>query len=238
MQESGFIALPQEIFSGSRVIITGLLAFLITSVIIRMMQSRVFRLFEGELEIEQRIFFTKLLMLSLYILAAVITLYSAGLSIDNATLILGLMTTGLAFAIRDVLTSFIAWIIILNKNPFRIGDYLTVDTHSGQVIRIGTFYVTLDGADASDESVVRVPNKTFLDKSFFNYGKDSMIDTIKYPIKKMSDYAKLEKKLEGILDTKELSLDVEGEKKYFIVRYRVSSAQRHDLRTRILRKLG
>jgi len=44
------------------------------------------------------------------------------------------MATGLAFAVRDVLMSFFAWMILLRKKPFRIGDYIRIGEDEGKAI--------------------------------------------------------------------------------------------------------
>jgi small-conductance mechanosensitive channel len=97
--------------------------------------------FEGIGQPEERILFSKLYILLVYVLATVIVFLHMGIGIQNVALFLGLTATGFAFAVRDVVLSYIVWFILLTKKPFKIGDYINVAGEEGQVKHIGMFYV-------------------------------------------------------------------------------------------------
>ncbi len=80
----------------------------------------------SEVEPEQRILIGMLYSFVIYIIATLYLFWYFGLQARNITILIGLFTTGLAFALRDVLMTFLAWILILTKRPFRIGDYIKI----------------------------------------------------------------------------------------------------------------
>lgn len=163
------------------VFLTLIISLLIISVVLRFTSNRVWTMFEKEMELEQRIIISKLYSVSLYSLALLITFWKAGVSLGNLTLFMGLIATGFAFAIRDLLLSFFAWFIILNKKPFQMGDYIKIGEESGLVTRIGTFFFRLD-LQANDE-FIKIPNSQIMTKSIHNRGEGKFREEIKFALK-------------------------------------------------------
>ncbi|MDT0630721.1 mechanosensitive ion channel family protein [Rubrivirga sp. S365] len=77
---------------------------------------------------------------------------------------LGLLTAGIAIALRDPLVNLAGWAFILWRRPFSPGDRVTVHQHSGDVIDQRLFQFTLlqtgtvAGAGQSTGRIVHVPN--------------------------------------------------------------------------------
>ena len=160
LDKGDLLRLPQTIGRIFRhlLLIVGTL-FAIT-LVLRLTMKRFYRLFD---EPEERIFYSKIYSWSLYSIGLLVILHHFGVSLGNITLFLGLIATGLAFAIREVLLSFFAWLILLRKKPFRIGDYIRIGEDEGKVLHIGTFFVLLDKTTQLPEDFTRVPNRLFLD---------------------------------------------------------------------------
>lgn len=130
--------------------------------------------FEEMGEIEERILMGKMYVGFIYLLASLVVFHSLGINIQDIAIFLGLITTGFAFAIRDIILSYFIWFILLTKKPFKIGDYIRVgedDYLEGQVKHIGLFYVVISPAPGSYDDFFKVPNKTFLEKPVTNYGR-------------------------------------------------------------------
>ena len=225
--------IPEPLLASGRIIFTILIVMLIISVFLRLTEQRVFKLFDKETDLEQKIFFTKLYVITIYFLGLLVILHSFGLTINNAMLIVGLMATGLAFAVRDVILSFIAWLIILRKHPFRIGDVIRMGEDVGEVLRIGTFFITLD---SSNGTVNKVPNKVFLDKSFLNYGKE-FADTISIVID-IKKFKKAQDALKTSFPELHYELHAKEDKVLLVVNYRVSPKRRSETRTQLVELLA
>lgn len=82
---------------------------------------------------------------------------------------LGLLSAGLAIALRDPLVNLAGWLFIIWRRPFGVGDRIQIDEHAGDVIdqRIFMFSLMEIGnwvaADQSTGRVIHVPNgKVFL----------------------------------------------------------------------------
>jgi len=180
-----FIAIDSIFLNIIELVLTLIVSLLVVTVILRFTQNKVWTMFEQEMELEQRIIISKLYSVSLYTLAFIVTFWKAGVSLGNITLFVGLIATGFAFAIRDLLLSFFAWFIILNKKPFKMGDYIRLGDEMGLVTRIGTFFFTLE--QPRDHEFIKIPNSLVLGKSVRNLGEGNFIQELLFPIKSLPD---------------------------------------------------
>ncbi len=88
---------------------------------------------------------------------------------------LGLLTAGLAIALKDPLTNIAGWIFILTRQPFKLGDRVQIGDQAGDVIDIRLFQFTLleignwVNADQSTGRIIHIPNGTVFTRSQSNY---------------------------------------------------------------------
>lgn len=96
---------------------------------------------------------------------------------SNLSTFLGLVSAGLAIAMKDPLTDIAGWIFLLARKPFAVGDRIEIGKHAGDVIDIRMFQFTLMeiknwiDAEQSTGRVIHISNgKVFLE-SIANYSK-------------------------------------------------------------------
>jgi len=88
---------------------------------------------------------------------------------------LGLLTAGLAIALKDPLTNIAGWIFILARQPLKLGDRVQIGDQAGDVIDIRLFQFTLleignwVDADQSTGRIIHVPNGTIFSQAQANY---------------------------------------------------------------------
>jgi small-conductance mechanosensitive channel len=88
---------------------------------------------------------------------------------------LGLLTAGLAIALKDPLTNIAGWIFILTRKPFVLGDRIQIGEHKGDVIDIRLFQFTIleignwVNAEQSTGRIIHLPNGTIFTTSQANY---------------------------------------------------------------------
>ena len=88
---------------------------------------------------------------------------------------LGLLTAGLAIALKDLLTNIAGWIFILARKPFNLGDRVQIGDQAGDVIDIRLFQFTLleignwVHADQSTGRIIHIPNGIVFTKPQSNY---------------------------------------------------------------------
>jgi small-conductance mechanosensitive channel len=152
------------------------------------------------------------------------------------------LATGFAFAVRDVLLSFFAWIILLRKKPFRIGDYIRIGDDEGRVQHIGTFFVLLDSTPEFPDDFTRVPNKLFLEKSIVNFGKNIAQEKIRFQLNEIPDNKKqlfemLERELSKKMQDNShlfINIDLKDEKLYLLVEYHVNFKEKRTMKSEVI----
>lgn len=88
---------------------------------------------------------------------------------------LGLLTAGLAIALKDLLTNIAGWIFILARKPFNLGDRVQIGEHAGDVIDLRLFQFTLleignwVDADQSTGRIIHIPNGTIFTTTQANF---------------------------------------------------------------------
>lgn len=115
---------------------------------------------------------------SLYIAVFIIVLFLAfnwlGL-IGSVGTFLGLMTAGIAIALKDPIVNIAAWLFILIRQPFKVGDRIQIGENAGDVIDIRIFQFSLIeignwvDADQSTGRVIHLPNGIVFSKPQSNY---------------------------------------------------------------------
>jgi small-conductance mechanosensitive channel len=88
---------------------------------------------------------------------------------------LGLLSAGLAIALRDLVASFAGWIFILWRRPFQLGDRIQMGQHAGDVVDIRIFQFTVleignwVDADQSTGRIIHIPNARLFTDSLANF---------------------------------------------------------------------
>ncbi len=90
---------------------------------------------------------------------------------------LGLVSAGIAIALRDPLANLAGWLYIVLARPFTAGDRIEINSRAGDVIDISLFQFTINEignwvhADQSTGRIVHVPNNWIFQHSCSNYNK-------------------------------------------------------------------
>ena len=95
---------------------------------------------------------------------------------QTAILSLGLASLILGFALQTLLASFIGWIYILVRAPYRVGDRIQIGEATGDVIDVGYLDTTLWefggkylSTDHPSGRIIKFPNSEALSSSIYNY---------------------------------------------------------------------
>jgi len=115
----------------------------------------------------------KLVLALLMVLAVVAFLYSSWYT----TLVsVGVFSLVLGLAVQTPMTSFLGWIYILARAPYRVGDRIEIGGAKGDVIDVSYLDTTLweVGGDilSSDHPtgrIIKFPNSKVLDSTVYNY---------------------------------------------------------------------
>lgn len=90
---------------------------------------------------------------------------------------LGLVSAGLAIALKDVIVSVAGWVYLLWQRPFDVGDRIQIGDHAGDVIDKGLLRFTMleignwAAGDQSTGRLIHVPNSRVFTDAIANYTK-------------------------------------------------------------------
>jgi len=96
--------------------------------------------------------------------------------IESIATYLGLVSAGVAIALKDPITNITGWLFIVSRSPFSVGDRVEIGPNAGDVIDINFFKFTImeignwiDG-DSNTGRVIHIPNGKVFTDNLANYG--------------------------------------------------------------------
>jgi len=119
--------------------------------------------------------FTRILNIVLIILVLFMAFFSYIGSWTGLGIVVGLLTAALGFALQRPITGIAAWIMVVVKRPFHIGDRIIIGDVKGDVYDISLTHIYLDeigGHIESDQPSGRnimVPNYLLFEQNVINY---------------------------------------------------------------------
>ena len=90
---------------------------------------------------------------------------------------LGLLAAGIAVALKELIVNFAAWIFILIRRPFELGDRIEVKGQSGDVIDLQIFQFSIleignwVDADQSTGRILHIPNGIVFNQTIANFNR-------------------------------------------------------------------
>ncbi len=97
--------------------------------------------------------------------------------IQSLATFLGLLSAGLAIALKDMIADIAGWVFIVWRRPFDVGDRIQIGSNAGDVIDIRVFqFILLEignwvDADQSTGRMIQVPNVLVFTEPLANYSK-------------------------------------------------------------------
>ena len=136
--------------------------------------------------------------------------------IQDLTVVLGLASAGVAFALQDLLKNIAGGILIYITKVYTVGDRIEINLKTGDVIDVGILYTTLletrewISADQPTGRLTTIPNGSILSTTINNYTRDHgyIWDEISFPLDYKSDIEFAYKKFMDIVsnETKEATV--------------------------------
>ena len=115
---------------------------------------------------------------------------------QNMAVIIGLIVAGIILASQSAISSFGGYLLIVSSNLYGIGDRISINDVTGDVMDIGFMRTTIMeigqwvGADQYTGRIVTISNKALYDNPIFNYTRHwgYLWDEIMIPVTYTSDW--------------------------------------------------
>lgn len=146
------------------------------------------------------IFFRAIQYLLLFLLL-IFTFLAYGGSLTGIGVTVGLFSAALGWALQRPITGIAAWLMVILKRPFEIGDRVTIGDIKGDVNDITLTHIhikEIGGTIASEETsgrIILIPNNKLFEQDIINYAyKDELIlDQVKFTISFESNLERVQK---------------------------------------------
>lgn len=139
----------------------------------------------------------------------------------DITTYMGFISAGIAIALREIFTNIVAWIIILFHKPFEVGDRITINNLTGDVVDIKLFQFVVmevtspEFGEQSTGRIVHVPNNYIFTYASVNAHKgfEYIWNEIEVRLTLDSDWRKAKDILNQIINEHTLHLSEDAEVK-------------------------
>jgi small-conductance mechanosensitive channel len=104
--------------------------------------------------------------LAIYVVGLMIGLQAAGVNLNALAILGGTLGIGVGFGLQSIVANWVAGLVLLVEQPFRIGDRIDVGGTAGVVGRVG---VRSTWVRTYDNEVIIVPNSDFTTHQLTNW---------------------------------------------------------------------
>lgn len=140
-----------------------------------------------------------------YIIIAItffISLKVIGINLSSLTVILGALSVGVGFGLQNIVSNFIAGIILMLENSIRIGDYIEISDDLRGIVK--DIHIRSTTILTNDHIEVVVPNQTLFQNSVVNWTLSERVRRFRIPFS-VAYGTKIEKVENVILEALEKS---------------------------------
>lgn len=169
---------------------------------------------------------------SVLVLGVILTIFSAQMT--NLTVIIGALSVGIGFALREVIQSFIGWLALSFWGLYKPGERIQMGGIMGDVIDIGILFTTVMEcgswvkADLYNGRLIRLSNSLLFKENILNYTTDFpfLWDEIVIPVRTVSDHKLARSIIEQAAGSSLLEISEAAKEAWrnFVRHYRVEEA--------------
>lgn len=215
------VQIISQIFGSSRELAIKTAATLIVLILIILLRKSVHHLVRRKQTTEETLYYwNKVINYTAAVLMVVLVggIWLSGVS--NLATFLGLLSAGIAIALKEPIVNFAAWIFIILRRNFIVGDRIEINGARGDVVDIRPFSFSIMeignwvGAEQSTGRIIHLPNAVVFSQPVANYtqGFEYIWDEIPVLITFESNWRKAKQLAKKIVDEQALSFTPKAEK--------------------------
>ena len=185
-----------------------IISFMIFSIILKLIKKRLLAKVKTRKQRSNVTVFTDLLkyLFAFFLIIIGISIYSGKLG--DLGFVAGLLTVAVGWALQKPISGVVAWLILVTRRPFHIGDRIIISNMKGDVTDITLTHIfldevggTIDGEEGSGRTVM-IPTSSIFEQEVINYTQrdDYILDEVVTAITYESDLKKAEELITDAVD--------------------------------------
>ncbi|RUA17024.1 MAG: mechanosensitive ion channel family protein [Clostridia bacterium] len=221
MTPTSVVQIISQVFGSSRELAVKTVATLVVLALIFLLRKSIHHLIRRKQTTEETLYYWNKVIN--YTVAVLIVVLVGGIwlsGVSNLATFLGLLSAGIAIALKEPIVNFAAWIFIILRRNFIVGDRIEIESVRGDVIDIRPFSFSIMeignwvGAEQSTGRIIHFPNAVVFSRPVANYtqGFEYIWDEIPVLITFESDWRKAKQIVKKIVDEQALAFTPEAKK--------------------------
>ena len=178
-------------------------------------------MFRNLKELKDRYYYTRAIKITIGIISVITVAYIWFSQLGSLGTFVGLISAGLAIALKDLVVNLAGWFFILARRPFTVGDRVEIGDFKGDVIDIRMFQFSINeignwvDADQSTGRIIHIPNgKVFVEpQANFTQSFSFIWNEIDVLLTFESDWEKAKMLLDEIVNRHAAHISKSAEKK-------------------------
>jgi small-conductance mechanosensitive channel len=177
-----------------------LATFIILNIILKIIKKRLLKIVKNRKQASNVTVFIDLLkyLFAFFLIIVGISVYSGKLG--DLGFVAGLLTVALGWALQKPISGVVAWLMLVTRRPFHIGDRIIIANMKGDIKHMTLTHIfldevggTIDGEENSGRTVM-IPNSIIFEQELINYTQrdEYILDEITTSITYESDLIKSE----------------------------------------------
>ena len=155
------------------------------------------RVMAANLDINLRVMLTKLMRPLLAVIVILVALPMVGVDLTALSVFGGAIGVGIGLGLQKTASNYISGFIILLDRSVTIGDFITIEKHSGQLTKMTARYVVIRNGDGTE---IIIPNETVITSTVVNHSYSDKVVRIAIPVQ-ISYRSDLDKAMRVLVDT-------------------------------------
>ncbi|MBL7055917.1 mechanosensitive ion channel [Candidatus Woesearchaeota archaeon] len=162
-------------FKFLKTITISIILIVLISAILKVVEKKLLKGAKNKKQIANVEIFTRIFKYTFAILIILFVIFSLYGSLTGLGLTMGLLSAALGFALQKPITSMAAWVMLVVRRPFTIGDRVIIGSIKGDVVDITLSHIFLNeagglyGGEERTGRTIMVPNSTIFEESIINY---------------------------------------------------------------------
>jgi small-conductance mechanosensitive channel len=182
------------------VVVSIIIAYVVFNIILKILKRKIVKKVRGKKQISNVIVFLDILKF-LFIIFLIIIAFSVYYgNLGEIGFIVGLLTVAIGWALQKPISGVVAWLIIISRKPFRIGDRIIISNVIGEISNISMTHIFLNevggtilGEEKSGRTVM-IPTSIIFEEQVTNFTEknDYILDEVNTAITYESNLEKAE----------------------------------------------